>query len=491
MTLLVITWLAAAPPAPVVAPAPATESSTVALTPARFLAVFTRVDPEVVLAELAVNQAHSALAESLDRQTLDVVARLPVGAGYARQPRGAGQEVTGSFGTISGAEAGLQYGDGWGGQAELGAYTGLTTRPNVAGAQTGGVRAGYRLPLLRNRFGRLFRAAQAARRAALAGAEATAALRRLGQCTSGLDLFLRLWTAQEGARVWQDLLADQERLYRRTARDHRRRLVTKLDYLAAASEWLRTQQRFALFQEEQKQLGAQAATYLGHAPEVLAMPAEVAWPWPDAAASEAVLATHPEVQVWRMARRRALADAQRTLGQYGPELAVGPEFRYDYQGVPGSGASAAGAAALLGLEFRYPWLAPERPRVAERFRLEARAHGRRIRETIRRLRAEAAQAEVVRRQVEARLRLTQEKLRLTEAQIREARRMYGQGRLEFQDYFQHFARYEEARFERLTLNLARWQAQLDRALAQGVLATVCRQVLGAPPAASPASEEAS
>ena len=88
-------------------------------------------------------------------------------------------------------------------------------------------------------------------------------------------------------------------------------------------------------------------------------------------------------------------------------------------------------------------------------------------ERVRRAAAEAVRAlgEQIRvasdavRSVDERIAFTDEKLEVIETLIKEAGSMYQVARLEYQDYLQHWAFYEEARLERLALSRERWLAQ--------------------------------
>ena len=94
-------------------------------------------------------------------------------------------------------------------------------------------------------------------------------------------------------------------------------------------------------------------------------------------------------------------------------------------------------------------------------------------ELIRSLQALATTAQVAIDAADAQLALNEEKLEIIKTQISEARGMYRQGRLEFQDFLQHWAAFEQVRFQQLDLLRVRWLAQLELVRVLGPTPSMC------------------
>ncbi len=441
-----------------------------------FLEEFLSVDREISLARLEHARSVVATAESRDRSVASASFHAPVGYSLI-----AGPDVgVRHLGTASLGAASLVYEDDRGRSTRVLASSTVSTAPEVLGGNQLGLRVDYSVPLWRNAGGKLhdlktasFLELESARKLDIDAAF-------LDRCVTGLSLYLRAYVLQELSSVWEDLLEHKERTLRRTERDFARRLVTRLDRLASSADWLSTRQRFEDFSTRRAR---NLATFFSYVPSdeepVLASPKDLLATIPASLTEEELeelLQAHPVVQ--RLDREIAHLQRQRAFVErsFLPEIFLVPEVgveHYSQAFVPGAATSVTHAFALLGLGVDWPLRSPRQDYDLQNLSiLEKRIETER-RELTRRLSEHVSLAEETIKGAEARLELANESLETIQNQIREATRLYNTGRLEFQDYLQHWSFYEEGRFAVLELTLARWLGQIELLRALGPTPEVC------------------
>jgi len=441
---------------------------------------FLRVDPDLPVAQLEREVAQLRVALSRDRWRLDGEGFIPFGYNLYVLPNQALHVGSGEL-----IEAGVRSQDPVGGALRVSANGRVLSEPALSdGGHRAGLQASYTLPLWRNLGGELY-ALETTRLSRVEEARAAEVeARRLDRCVSAIELYLSAYVLQEHAAVWEELLAHKERTYKRTARDYGRKMVQRLDFLTAKSDWLAARQRHAAFEGRRRQAFAVLDTYLSAAEVSLASPEPffVSAGDPPAEGDKSAFEKHPVVLVLDQEVEALRAETRLSRRRYLPEISLVPTLGAQYLShmlVAQPGGSAyvplGNAFASLGLLFELPLIEPNRD-------FERALLGRRQQqllsqrsEAVRFLDERARGAREAIGAVDARLELTEEKVENIRKQIAEAGAMYGSGRLEFQDYLQHWAFLEEARFERLNLLYSRWRAQTALLRATGPVPDLCQQ----------------
>lgn len=450
-----------------------------------FLERFLTVDPSVSRARLEAAIAAVAVAQSRDRLGAQVNVSAPVGYELLTAP-GLGAFHLGTA-SIAAAEAVVE--DRLGGTARATLTGRLTTAPAIKpGGNTVGLRLAYAIPLWRNAGGRLFELETAFRTESEAALTLEAAALQRDRCAAGISSFLGAYVLQELAEVWSDLLTHKRRTLQQTERDYARRMVTRLDLLAAQSDWLLARQRFQAYEASRAQALTVLRTYLppDSGPLRLAPSEAVTEALPSAVQLDALADTvreHPSVKALEHQRASTRAQQVWIERSYAPEIALVPELAVEhYSHIGGLSPAAAPTASLpltsvfagVGLSIALPLRVP-----AQKYQLQSlmmRDEQLELgRQELQRSLTERASVAAQRVQdANVRLELAAEKLSLAQGQIQEAGRMYANGKLEFQDYLVHWAAYEEARFARLELLSTRWAAQVELLRILGPLPSACR-----------------
>jgi outer membrane protein TolC len=460
--------------APLAKPGPVTLDS--------FLERFVHVDSSIPVAEheRAVAELRAELSDN--RLRLYGEADAPL-LGYDRMWL-AGTHTW--LGDAAVSSAGVRMEDPFGGRFNARLSGRYVSHPErTVNGHTAGAEVSYRLPLGRNLLGRLYELETLSLRQEADTAGANVVAERLARCAVGLELYASAWVWQEQAGVWKELLDTKKKTADRTQRDYARRMVTALDSLTTHSDWLASQQRFAAFDGQRRRALEVVGTYLGADASALTLDSPAAFldATPDAADAarlDALLAEHPAVVALDHARDAYAARSALVARQYATEVAVGPTVGVDYASRIGATSAFAGANAnitrfyaLLGVQVELPLIepAPDVETAVLHHRMQQVVARRR--ETLRALRERVLGTLQELQAVEEQLALTEEKLATIKKQIGEAASMYQNGRLEFQDFLQHWAFYEEARFEHSDLLLVRWRGRIQLLSVLGPMPKAC------------------
>ncbi|MBI5509900.1 MAG: TolC family protein [Deltaproteobacteria bacterium] len=315
----------------------------------------------------------------------------------------------------------------------------------------------YALPLLRNRFGRLYELEEQVFRDIVEARGLQLQAATIERCAAALELFAGARTLQEQLTVYDELLETRDKTYKRTIADYNKKLVQKLDYLAAKADFLAATQRREELAAAKAQAIAVLATFLGEQStfELEDHPA-LHHPPVDPGAAHPGVGAHPLVRVLDQEIESLEGRAALAARTYGPELFLIPRA-----GLNGASDLLVGTStrrfldAFVGitLGLTLPVVEPNADYQPRSWRHQAELLQSRRDEVVRALTERARLAAVASASIVKRLAHTDEKLSISQAQVAEARDLYQRGRLEFQDYFQHWAIFENARFERLELEL--------------------------------------
>ena len=455
---------------------PVEEPTGAALPLEAFLAQFLAADPTWKASEVETAIAALAVSRSRDHKEVDLYATPSAGYDLYGTWNGAPPNHLGTFGAAS---AGATIQDDKGGAWTVSADLAFYTDPNLteAGHQLGaGVE--YALPMLRNAQGKMWALETAWREVEQQATETDSDAFLLERCATGADMYLVAYYLQEQTRIWEDLLVHKEKTYDRTKADYNRRMLPRLDYLTAKSDWLAAQQRHEELRGLERQAKASLATYLGEdgADAQLADPTEtLAVEWTDDALAGR-FADHPLAQTYEHLAAAYEAEGAYLDRTFRPEISLVPEAGVGHSThLPigaGSTTPMTDIYALLSVSFDLPLRKPDRAYHAMTLAERRRQAELQRDEVVRSLAEQATVAQAALDAADAQLALTEAKLEVVQTQIDEAGARFNTGQLEFQDYLQHWAAYEGARFERVGLQYTRWSAQVD-----------LMRTLDAPPAA--------
>jgi len=317
-------------------------------------------------------------------------------------------------------------------------------------------------PLLQNRSGRLRTLDQRAKGLSRESAERAHEDAALARRLAAAELFTRAYTAEKKVEVFAELLENMRRVWEQTREDYAKKLIAKLDYLSVQSNWYEMRGTHARIEAERRQRFQQLNLYTPSAWTAgLASPGPYfdARPVPE----EPDFSAHPSVQA--AARKADALRAQNTfIAERGAdELSLDASAGYTHTSNPLSYSPRDKDAWKAKAGFRYAFggldpatshdLQANEARV-ESALLEKEEALRILKEAWRLRRTEHDEAAEL-------LRLNEEKLAVYENQIAEAFRKFKQGRLEFQDYLQHWDRFENAKLSGLDLRQKLWSARLD------------------------------
>ena len=455
---------------------PVEEAVEAALPLEEFLRHFLAADPTWKATDVEMTIAALAVERSRDNREVDLFATPSAGYDLYGTWDGASPSHQGTFAASS---AGATIQDDKGGAWTISADLAFYTDPNLteAGHQLGaGVE--YALPMLRNAQGKMWALETAWREVEQQATETDSDAFFLERCAIGAEMYLVAYYLQEQTRIWEDLLVHKEKTYDRTKADYNRRMLPRLDYLTAKSDWLAAQQRHEELRGLARQAKASLATYLGEdgADARLADPSEtLEVEWTDDALAGR-FADHPLARTYEHLAAAYEAEGAYFDRTFRPEISLVPaagvgHFTHLKTGA-GSTTPMTDIFALLSVSFDLPLRKPARAYQALTLAERRRQAELQRDEVVRSLAEQAAVAQAAVDAADAQLALTEAKLEVVQTQIDEAGARFNTGQLEFQDYLQHWAAYEGARFERVGLQYTRWSAQVD-----------LMRALDAPPAA--------
>ncbi len=468
--LLMVCCCAGARPALADEPAPKPKE----LTLAEYTRCYYRLSNKLREGKILVAQREVEVQRKQRRATMELSATPFWGLNLYHFTSDMGVLVPGT----GGVEGEYSYNMNNGQSLSVQARASLPTRPTQpAGDFQYGVSGEYTYPLLKNRGGRQYRLEADVQVELKKEQQARLKVTGLQICHDAARRYVERYVAQQKLAVYRDLLREKRRIYGQTQADYRRRLVTKLDLLAARSDWMAAKSKEPdLVSKLQQADAVLRAYYPGTEALKLSRP-------PDAAGLSLGAAgimrwahderSHPRFAALAAARRALGRQRQWLLEQNRSELDLSLSLgvhRYHsaYSQLQQSAAGFSlqlGDVTDLGTMFSVRYLLPvRRPEVAFKLRL-LKLSQRRIDEQRAQLRrgisSEVARVAAVIRNADAAVQLIQKQLRVARQQIRAAHKQYRNGKLEFQNFIDHWEPYQRARMRYWDTLRSRWLAEAD------------------------------
>ncbi len=451
-----------------------TPTSTRTLTLPEYVRAYREKNPLREARVLDVRLAQVEVDRRTNRATRTLSVSPEIGA------RGYHLTAVGSFDPLLrvGADAEYRYegNDGSGYAVRAGAAWPSTSNLPAGNPQYG-VEGSYRLPLIRNFGGRENGYEQEAARATRAGADATLAEQDLVWCADATERYLVRYAAAEQLEAYDELIEEKRRVWAQTIRDYERKMIQRLDLLAARSDWLAAQSLRAVFVARKQRADAALEIFLdGPAPRLAEPPPIVAAKTPVTAT---VAANHP--RLIRLAAmeaelsQTALLATERGRDELDLAFTLGATRVHDLFIPPNAIADLTDLYGLVQLTYVWPI---ERPETEYQAR-EARLRLARVAAERRALELDLAQRvreqlEVWRHTTEAYDLVVQQR-DVMRAQIRAAHREFTNGKMEFQDYLDHWDRHQRARLDAWDLWLEAHLAETRLVPLLGTLPEHCRE----------------
>ena len=269
---------------------------------------------------------------------------------------------------------------------------------------------------------------------------------------------MRAWSLGQQVDVFDEFLERKEAARRATARDVARGMLHRLELLTAESELDATRSRRLALQVQATEARAVLATWQD--------PSDQTRPLADPTESLASVGLALEGESVRPLNEHpaSLALASQAEARQLDAEWLEEDWRTSVDLVPYLGASTLqGLQAGVALSVSFSALAPRAdPQIGERLALASQLNAREA-AVLRDLAERRARAKVAREGAVAQLDLNEERLATIEKQVSSAWGQYQGGRIELQDYLQHYALYEQARLESVRLTLVRDLAVLELA----------------------------
>lgn len=358
----------------------------------------------------------------------------------------AGYDLTTGLGTKFGATAGYTNAD-----SSLYGYKQDTYSSGLSLSQ----------PLWRNRFGKLWDADLESKRSDRVSAEDAFEDKTLTRHLAAAELYSRTYIAERKEQVYSELLERMRKVWKQTEKDYRRKLITKLDYLSSKSNW------FEMLDTQERIKTDRVKSF-----ETLNLYTDAPWsgdllspatfyasnpvgPVPDLSSHPSIRVLDGTIESLKMRLRYFHEDNRPDLGLDG---SVG--YSHVSNAVTYTGRDDDVWTAKVGFKLAFPLDKQTDYDLKATSALidsaiKERAEALRVLEDI-----WAAQSAAF-AQASTRLGLNAQKLEVYALQVEEAYRKFRQGRLEFQDYLQHWERFQNAKLNRLDLESASWTAQLQ------------------------------
>lgn len=436
-------------------------------TLAEFVGHFRRTDHQLELSRLKVRAAKLAESRAGDRAASDLSYapgytytrnRVEGSAAASYDDRDFSQTLgyarTAGFATRFGATAGH-------------AHDNSTLYGSKQDVYSAGLSASQ--PLWRNRFGGLWDLDRRSKRQALASAERSHDDATLTRLTEAVRLYSDAYVEQEKESVFSELLENMRKIWKQSEKDYRKKLITKLNYLASKSNWLQMLDTKESI-ESQKKKRFDSLNFYVDAPwdSGLGSPARFFVENPVAEAPD--FDAHPSI-VSLDRRIAALSIRARYIDRdNAPDVSL--DGAVDYSHTANAQAYSGREDDLWKAKVGFTVALPLRNPKGKYDGLDnsnSLASARRERaELIRSLKDRWAVQRREHAKLETQLRLNAERLKLYALQIDEAYRRFRRGRMEFQDYLQHWDLYQNARINELDLKRRLWAAQLELIRLRGV-----------------------
>jgi hypothetical protein len=418
-----------------------------------FLGAFAARDADLQIAAWGTQRAGLARqsAEAPDQLVLYAAPQV-AGLGWA-------PGLSTVAGNLGSGVAGLAWQGAGGSSAGVEGY-GSVYAPGATNilAADAGIDAWWAFSLGRNSQGRLYSlAAEAAGYDEVAAIELQHAARS-ERCWAASRAYVQTWNLSQQVAAFDEFLDKKETARKATARDVSRGMLHRLSLLTAESELASTRSRRLALQIQADQARAALATW--QAPQdqdrPLGDPSDALAAIQVALGDESVrpLVEHPAAMA--LARQ---AQARRLDAEWQRE-----DWRTTVDVVPYAGAStSAGLQTGVALSVSFNAIAPRaEPQIAEVLALASQLDAQQA-GVLRTLAEREARAQVARDGAAAQLVLNEERQALIQRQVSSAWGQYRDGRIELQDYLQHYALYEQARLESVQLTLVRDLAVIELA----------------------------
>lgn len=341
---------------------------------------------------------------------------------------------------------------------------------------TYGVNGSYFLPLLRNFGGREFGYEVEAFEQRKTQAEALYSQEELLYCADAGERFLVRYATAEQLQAYQDLLEEKRRVWFRTAADYSKKMINRLDLLSAKSDWIFAQSLQPGFEARFGRADAALRAFaelpasldLGEPPPLFEQPVT----------NEVDLSQHPEVKAIESLSasydQEILLAREQGKDELDLRLSLGVDRFHDVPVPSGGFGETTDVHGFVGVRYLWPI---ERPDIGYRVRILERRQAQleeQKRDVLRRLRVGVAQSLVTFEKEAEAYRLLQEQLEVLRRQIRSAYDQFRAGKLEFQNYLDHWDRYQRARLEIWDRWLSMRLAELSLIPLTGMLPEVCR-----------------
>lgn len=429
-------------------------TSTAALSLERFLQRALAQSPDLQRAAQSIK-----LAQTRQQQQLDQASES-----FELQPEFAGRlfhfNNTGEVQPVAefGVSGGYRWAQADGSEYALTAHAMLPSTARVFGRSIRyGAQGQFALPLLRNFGGRLFRQGAKAEQARAAAARADLTWQRAQLCAQAWSGFVQTYAAQSKLRAFVRLLGEKRRIWNQTRADFRRGLVTKVDLLAARSDWLQAKAQRPLYEA---QLNSAFATLRRWVPQLQTQPASE----PPRAPMARMLsdAEHPQARAIDAMLESLRLSKRQVLAQTEPEMKLVFKAKvdriHDVFDTQGRFSDATEFAGSVGLDMRWPVHAPSFSYEAKVLTVQARQLQEDLRNFTRARTEALGRARALHRGAEAAQKIQLQQLTILRRQINAALSEFRAGKMEYQNYLDHWDRYQRAR-------LAVWDRWSDAALA--------------------------
>ncbi|MBW2736639.1 MAG: TolC family protein, partial [Deltaproteobacteria bacterium] len=440
------------------------------LTLALYVASAMKVSNRLRLAQIDVHTQEVQIARRQQRSTSELSVEPSIGGHqYLSSPYHQTQGVMGLGGawrhqTASGQSMAIE------GHSMLPSGSALKDGRLLSGEPRYGLSGNYTLPLLRNRFGRQFGMEVILEGTRKKEAEAAMDATRLSICGDAIARYVERYVAQRKLEVYGAVLKEKRRIWYQTASDYRKKMVPRLDMLAAKSDWIAAQAREPSFMAAVARADAALREfYLAPGALSLAKPTGIN-------ASQAHEAQDPRFRA--LAAREAALQQERAVivEQNRSDLDLG--FSLGIDRFHNAATQLADVTDMWGmLALRYVWPI-KRPDVALRLQLLELSAKTIEQERLllrRQLGSGLRQAKAVEKQARRAEALVEKQLKVSKQQIHAAYRDFRAGKLQFQNFLDHWERYQAARLSLWDARRDRWLAQRNTIIATGHLPALCQQ----------------
>lgn len=448
----------------------ATASST--LTFAEYLKVYRASSSLLPIRALDTDIAAIEVERRRHRATRELSVGPDVGPRLYHHTNPSDLEVVGELGAV--AEY-VYLGDEGSGYAVT-AQALVPTSPGRLGRTiTYGIGGSYFLPLLRNLSGREFELETEAFEQRRAQTEALYTQEELLYCADAGERFLVRYAAAEQLKAYRDLLAEKRKVWGRTAADYSKKMINRLDLLSAKSDWIFAQSQMPGFEARFGRADAALRAFaslpealeLGEPPPLFESP-----PGP-----EKDLSAHPRIEaldaLGAAFEQEILLAREQGKEELDLRFSLGVDRYHDVPVPSGGAGDTTDVHGFVGVRYLWPI---ERPEIAYRIRILEHRQAQleeQKREIMRQLRVGMKQSLVTLEQEAAAYRLLKEQLEVLRRQIRSAYGDFRAGKLEFQNYLDHWDRYQRARLEIWDRWLSMRLAELSLIPLTGVLPEAC------------------